>query len=111
MIYHYYLLVSSVVSVFLVIILFYMVVCRLGYNIQKLSPSYFELSEEQARRLAHSAIHIWNNGIIILRSLCKGKDWTLMFKVCLTIFVKFLLPKFLYNLHCSDKILNFSTKI
>lgn len=86
MIYLYYLLVSSLVSVFPVIILLYMVVCRLGYNIEKLSPSYFELSEEQARKLAHSATHIWNNGIIILRSLCKGKDWTLMFKVCRTIF-------------------------
>ncbi|XP_042433629.1 3beta-hydroxysteroid-dehydrogenase/decarboxylase-like [Zingiber officinale] len=74
----------------------------LGYNIQKLSPSYFELSEEQARRHAHSATHIWNNGIVILRSLCKGKDWALMFKVVfLLLFLNvlgYMSPQTIYKL-------------
>lgn len=57
-------------------------VCRFGYKIEKMPPSYFNISVEQARSLACSATYSWNNGIGILRSLCKGKDWSLMFKVC-----------------------------
>lgn len=52
-----------------------------GYKIEKMPPSYFNISVEQARSLACSATYSWNNGIGILRSLCKGKDWSLMFKV------------------------------
>ncbi|URE48578.1 Reticulon [Musa troglodytarum] len=52
-----------------------------GYKIEKMPPSYFNISAEQARSLACSATYSWNNGIGILRSLCKGKDWSLMFKV------------------------------
>ncbi|URE48577.1 Reticulon [Musa troglodytarum] len=51
-----------------------------GYKIEKMPPSYFNISAEQARSLACSATYSWNNGIGILRSLCKGKDWSLMFK-------------------------------
>ncbi|WOL02646.1 3beta-hydroxysteroid-dehydrogenase/decarboxylase [Canna indica] len=54
-----------------------------GYKIEKLPPSYFNLSEEQACKVAFSASYTWNNGVGTLRSICKGKDWSLMFKVVL----------------------------
>lgn len=53
----------------------------LGYNIDKMPPSYFHLSEENAHQFATSAGSSWNCIVGILRSLCKGRDWALFLKV------------------------------
>ncbi|XP_038983095.1 3beta-hydroxysteroid-dehydrogenase/decarboxylase-like [Phoenix dactylifera] len=58
-----------------------------GYKIEKLSPSHFHLSEEKAHHLACSVSSSWNSAVGILRSLCKGNDWPLFFKVVLALLV------------------------
>ncbi|KAJ6805439.1 putative 3beta-hydroxysteroid-dehydrogenase/decarboxylase isoform 1 [Iris pallida] len=53
----------------------------MGFKIEKMSPSVFHLSEGSSRRLAGSITYYWNSAAGIARSICKGKDWTLFFKV------------------------------
>ncbi|OAY71198.1 3beta-hydroxysteroid-dehydrogenase/decarboxylase isoform 2 [Ananas comosus] len=53
----------------------------LGYNIEKLEPSDFHVSQEKARQLAFSVSSSWNSVVGIIRSLCKGKDWSLFLRV------------------------------
>lgn len=56
--------------------------CRLGYNVEKLEPLDFHVSQEKARQLALSVSSSWNSVVGIIRSLCKGKDWSLFLRVC-----------------------------
>nr|CAD1833824.1 unnamed protein product [Ananas comosus var. bracteatus] len=53
----------------------------LGYNIEKLEPSDFHVSQEKARQLAFSVSSSWNSVVAVIRSLCKGKDWSLFLRV------------------------------
>lgn len=52
-----------------------------SYKIEKISPTYFHLSEEKSQCLAYSVTSSWNSAIGIVRSLCRGKDWPLFLKV------------------------------
>ncbi|XP_020696244.1 3beta-hydroxysteroid-dehydrogenase/decarboxylase isoform X1 [Dendrobium catenatum] len=63
----------------------------LAYKIEKMPPSYFQLSEEKAHQFVSSISSSWNSLVGILRSLCKGRDWSLFLKV----FIILLLVSFL----------------
>ncbi|XP_065849986.1 3beta-hydroxysteroid-dehydrogenase/decarboxylase [Euphorbia lathyris] len=54
-----------------------------GYTIEKIPDSQFHLSEERSHRYAVSMASSWNDAVHALKSLCKGKDWMLFFKVIL----------------------------
>lgn len=53
----------------------------LGYTIEKIPASKYHLSEEKSRQLVMLVASLWNNAVNGLRSLCKGKDFTLFLKV------------------------------
>ncbi|KAG9440234.1 hypothetical protein H6P81_020399 [Aristolochia fimbriata] len=59
----------------------------LGYKIEKIPASNFQFSEEKARQVAFSVGSVWNSGVDILNSLCRGKDWTLFSKVVILLLV------------------------
>ncbi|XP_024022688.1 3beta-hydroxysteroid-dehydrogenase/decarboxylase [Morus notabilis] len=66
----------------------------LGYSIEKLSPSHFELSEEASQRVAMSAVSSWNNVVNVLKSLAKGNDGSLFVKVVIFLLVLSFLGAF-----------------
>ncbi|POO00285.1 Hopanoid-associated sugar epimerase [Trema orientale] len=53
----------------------------LGYSIEKLSPSHFQLSEEKSQRVASSVASSWNSAVSVLKYLAKGNDGILFVKV------------------------------
>ncbi|KAE8735281.1 3beta-hydroxysteroid-dehydrogenase/decarboxylase isoform 2 [Hibiscus syriacus] len=53
----------------------------LGYTVEKIPASNFHLSEEKSRNIVMLMVSSWNGGVNALKSLCKGKDWTLFLKV------------------------------
>ena len=55
--------------------------CSLGYSVEKLSPSHFQLSEEKSQRVATSVASSWNSAVNVLKSLAKGNDGILFLKV------------------------------
>ncbi|KAG9442903.1 hypothetical protein H6P81_018757 [Aristolochia fimbriata] len=59
----------------------------LGHKIEKISASSFYFSEEKARQVALTIGSIWNSGVNILNSLCRGKDWTLFSKVVIPLLI------------------------
>lgn len=61
--------------------------CSLGYNVEKLSPSHFELSEEKSQRVATSVASSWNSAVNILKSLANGNDGILFLKVLVSCFL------------------------
>ncbi|XP_062082221.1 3beta-hydroxysteroid-dehydrogenase/decarboxylase isoform X2 [Humulus lupulus] len=58
----------------------------LGYSVEKLSPSHFELSEEKSQRVATSVASSWNGAVNVLKSLAKGNDGMLFVKDFLSSF-------------------------
>ncbi|KAK0571430.1 hypothetical protein LWI29_015684 [Acer saccharum] len=59
----------------------------LGYKVEKLSLSHFNLSEEKSHRVALSVASWWNTAVSSLNSLCKGNDWMLFLKVVLLLLI------------------------
>lgn len=55
--------------------------CRLGYTVEKIHTSSFHLSEERSHGAALSVASSWNTAVNVLKSLCKGDNWTLFVKV------------------------------
>ncbi|XP_021276851.1 3beta-hydroxysteroid-dehydrogenase/decarboxylase [Herrania umbratica] len=53
----------------------------LGYTVEKVPVSNFHLSEEKSREVVMLMASSWNGAVNVLKSLCKGKDWILFFKV------------------------------
>ncbi|GLT74202.1 hypothetical protein SLA2020_460130 [Shorea laevis] len=53
----------------------------LGYTVEKIPASHFQLSEEKSHQIAMSFASLWNYAVNVLRSLCKGKDSLLFLKV------------------------------
>lgn len=65
--------------------------CRLGYRIEKIPDSKFNISQEASHQVAQSIASRWNSAVVDLKSLCRGNDWMLFLKVmalyiCLVIF-------------------------
>ncbi|XP_039051220.1 3beta-hydroxysteroid-dehydrogenase/decarboxylase-like [Hibiscus syriacus] len=69
-----------------------------GYTVEKIPASNFHLSEEKSRNIVMLMVSTWNGGVNALKSLCKGKDWILLFRV----FFSLLLLSFLgaVSFHC-----------
>ncbi|KAF8388706.1 hypothetical protein HHK36_025386 [Tetracentron sinense] len=57
----------------------------LGYTIEKIHASNFHFSEEMLHRVALSVGSTWNSAVNVLKSLCKGQDWSLFLKVVLSL--------------------------
>lgn len=58
-----------------------------GYTIEKIPMSYFNLSEERSHRTALSVASSWNASVNVLKSLCKGNDWSLFFQVVISLLI------------------------
>ncbi|GJN40871.1 hypothetical protein PR202_gn00284 [Eleusine coracana subsp. coracana] len=54
---------------------------KFGHKIEKLEASNFQITEVKAHHMAHSVSSSWNSLVGVLRSLCRGNDWTLFSKV------------------------------
>ncbi|CAM0873303.1 unnamed protein product [Alopecurus aequalis] len=52
-----------------------------GHKIEKLEPSNFHISQMEAHQIACSVSSSWNSLVEVLKSLCRGNDWPLFFKV------------------------------
>ncbi|CAK7352734.1 unnamed protein product [Dovyalis caffra] len=52
-----------------------------GYTVEKIPVSYFHLSEERSHQIALSVASSWNAAVYVLKSVCKGNDWSLFLKV------------------------------
>ncbi|KAK9086471.1 hypothetical protein Syun_028865 [Stephania yunnanensis] len=59
----------------------------LGYEIEKIPASNFHVPEEKCHSLALTVGATWNSAANTLRSLCEGKDWSLFFKVFISLLV------------------------
>uniref|UniRef100_A0A7N0VCL2 Reticulon-like protein n=1 Tax=Kalanchoe fedtschenkoi TaxID=63787 RepID=A0A7N0VCL2_KALFE len=53
----------------------------LGYQIEKIQESHFHFSENMSRRIAVSVVSSWKCAVSCLKSLSRGNDWNLFFKV------------------------------
>ncbi|GJN31731.1 hypothetical protein PR202_gb20166 [Eleusine coracana subsp. coracana] len=60
---------------------------RFGHKIEKLEASNFQITEVKAHHMAHSISSSWNSLVGVLRSLCRGNDWTLFSKVAFFLLV------------------------
>ncbi|RCV44393.1 hypothetical protein SETIT_9G370200v2 [Setaria italica] len=58
-----------------------------GHKIEKLEASNFHITQVEAHHVAHSISSSWNSLVAALRSLCRGNDWPLFFKVALSLLV------------------------
>ncbi|KAG6770443.1 hypothetical protein POTOM_026126 [Populus tomentosa] len=58
-----------------------------GYTIEKIPMSYFNLSEERSHQTALSMASPWNAAVNVLKSLCKGNDWSLFFQVVISLLI------------------------
>ncbi|KAJ6698279.1 3BETA-HYDROXYSTEROID-DEHYDROGENASE/DECARBOXYLASE ISOFORM 1 [Salix purpurea] len=58
-----------------------------GYTIEKIPISYFILSEERSHQAALSVASSWNAAVNVLKSLCKGNDWSLFLKVVISLLI------------------------
>ncbi|XP_058108583.1 3beta-hydroxysteroid-dehydrogenase/decarboxylase isoform X2 [Magnolia sinica] len=59
----------------------------LGYKLEKIPASWFHFSEEKTRRIALSLGSTWNSAVGVLKAICRGKDWTLFFKVVVILLI------------------------
>ncbi|KAK6914533.1 3-beta hydroxysteroid dehydrogenase/isomerase, partial [Dillenia turbinata] len=57
-----------------------------GFSIQRISSSYFEISENVTRDLAATIACFWNEGAHIVRLLAKGEDWNTFLKVAVSLY-------------------------
>ncbi|KAJ8438521.1 hypothetical protein Cgig2_024610 [Carnegiea gigantea] len=56
-----------------------------GCVIERVPVSAFHCSEEKSRRAVHSAVSVWNSLVGVLKSLCRGNDWSLFLKVVIAL--------------------------
>ncbi|KAF8393751.1 hypothetical protein HHK36_019949 [Tetracentron sinense] len=68
-----------------------------GFTIQKISSSYFEVSETVIEDAIITVAYAWNRGVHTLRSLAQGDDWNLFFKVAASLYFFKLLLSFSFS--------------
>eukprot|EP00268_Persea_americana_P027673 TRINITY_DN269_c4_g1_i4.p1 TRINITY_DN269_c4_g1~~TRINITY_DN269_c4_g1_i4.p1 ORF type:complete len:568 (-),score=88.01 TRINITY_DN269_c4_g1_i4:283-1986(-) len=91
-----YTMITAISKILLVMIMFLFVHSILpakimGYKFEKIPASCFNFSEEKTRLIALSMGSTWNTTVGVLKSLCRGNDWTLFFKVvCSLLILSFL---------------------
>ncbi|PWA75698.1 3beta-hydroxysteroid-dehydrogenase/decarboxylase isoform 2 [Artemisia annua] len=59
----------------------------MGYRVEKIPESKFQVSEELTRKTALSVASSWNCAVDNLKSICSGNDWMLFFKMALSLFI------------------------
>ncbi|XP_073301684.1 3beta-hydroxysteroid-dehydrogenase/decarboxylase-like isoform X1 [Primulina huaijiensis] len=70
-----------------------------GYEIEKIPDSKFHVSEAVTRQISLSVASLWNSAMSDLKSLCKGNDSMLFFKVVLSLLLVSMVGAFsLHNL-------------
>ncbi|XP_073050960.1 3beta-hydroxysteroid-dehydrogenase/decarboxylase-like [Primulina eburnea] len=71
----------------------------LGYEIEKIPDSKFHVSAAAARQMSLSVASKWNSAMSDLKSLCKGNDSMLFFKVVLSLLLVSMVGAFsLHNI-------------
>ncbi|KAK9084178.1 hypothetical protein Scep_030649 [Stephania cephalantha] len=82
----------------------------LGYEIEKIPASNFHVPEEKCHSLALTVGATWNSAANTLRSLCEGKDWSLFFKVVISLLVlSFLGAMSIQKIFVAGSLLAFTT--
>ncbi|XP_038970289.1 3beta-hydroxysteroid-dehydrogenase/decarboxylase isoform X3 [Phoenix dactylifera] len=67
--------------------------CRFGFNLEKMSSSYFQVSESTVRQSFITMASLWNKVVSVLKLLAQGDDWNVFFKAAGFLYVvKLLLP-------------------
>ncbi|XP_077228107.1 3beta-hydroxysteroid-dehydrogenase/decarboxylase-like [Tasmannia lanceolata] len=87
-----YTMVTAISKLFLVATLFLFIhsilpAKILGYKLEKIPASSFQFSEKKMYRLALPMGSAWNSTVGVLKSICKGKDWQLFFKVVISLLI------------------------
>lgn len=52
-----------------------------GFQVKKIPPWRFEISESAVRYLSREIVVVWNHGVRGFKSLGRGGDWIKFFKV------------------------------
>lgn len=52
-----------------------------GFQVKKIPPWRFEISESAVRDLSRDIVLVWNQGVHRFKSLSRGGDWIKFFKV------------------------------
>ncbi|CAM8970539.1 unnamed protein product [Rhodiola kirilowii] len=77
----------------------------LGYQIEKVQESNFQFSESMSRQVAVSVVSSWKCAVSSLKSLSRGNDWNLFFKVVLSLlFLGFLGTVSIHSLFVVDAL-------
>ncbi|XP_008788217.2 3beta-hydroxysteroid-dehydrogenase/decarboxylase isoform X2 [Phoenix dactylifera] len=64
-----------------------------GFNLEKMSSSYFQVSESTVRQSFITMASLWNKVVSVLKLLAQGDDWNVFFKAAGFLYVvKLLLP-------------------
>ncbi|CAA6671229.1 unnamed protein product [Spirodela intermedia] len=82
---------TAVAKIFSVIAFFLFIHSKLPTKIelpdQKDPPSCFHISQDMAHRAAISICSCWNSLVGVLKSVCRGNDWSLFLKVAATLLI------------------------
>ncbi|KAF3341036.1 3beta-hydroxysteroid-dehydrogenase/decarboxylase isoform 3 [Carex littledalei] len=62
-----------------------------GFTIEKLPPDCFRASEATTRNLFRLFASLWNGGVHTVLRLAEGRDWNLLFKAVLSLYILRLL--------------------
>ncbi|KAH9783499.1 3beta-hydroxysteroid-dehydrogenase/decarboxylase isoform 3 [Citrus sinensis] len=72
---------------------------RFGFNVKRISPSCFELSETVIKDSIARIAFLWNMGFRNIRLLAKGDDWNTFFKVAGSLYLsKLMLQSFTWSI-------------
>ncbi|KAK9200896.1 hypothetical protein WN944_016095 [Citrus x changshan-huyou] len=70
-----------------------------GFNVKRISPSCFELSETVIKDSIARIAFLWNTGFRNIRLLAKGDDWNTFFKVAGSLYLsKLMLQSFTWSI-------------
>ncbi|KAL9681424.1 hypothetical protein QQ045_013207 [Rhodiola kirilowii] len=58
-----------------------------GFQTRKVSLSCFEISETAMQYPARSIVYFWNGGIKLMKSMGKGEDWSMFFKLVILLYI------------------------
>ncbi|XP_021291281.1 3beta-hydroxysteroid-dehydrogenase/decarboxylase [Herrania umbratica] len=62
-----------------------------GFAVQRISSSYFKISESAVRDSIRSISYMWNKGVRNIRMLAKGEDWSNFFKAVVVLYFVMLI--------------------
>ncbi|XP_042514509.1 3beta-hydroxysteroid-dehydrogenase/decarboxylase [Macadamia integrifolia] len=68
-----------------------------GFTIQRMSSSYFEISERMIKDAFMPLASLWNRWAVTLKSSSQGRDWNTFFKVVVSLYFLKLLLSFSFS--------------